>query len=472
MIHFTQRTKCHVVKAVNNGVVGDSFGTFGVKGETNSTLNYPWGVANSGYWFVCDHSRVVKLYPNLTYHSEHSTANTIGKPYAIMYDDITNDLYVVGMGAGEPPSSTSITSLTVGLGSQSLVIQTSLSYSVGQNIIIEYFNNPSINMQGMITSYNPINGQLVVNVLSINGSGTYSSWSVYLPDHSGPFIRIERLTTNLVSVKVSGNLNNIQTAWFRPTGICRGFASNSFIVSGAARVVSSPTYATSSTTSSSTHLTIGTGSQSLVIGTGLAFSAGQNIIIKYDVSNNMQGTITSYNHINGNLVVNVTSTNGSGTHFPWTVYLPNVRPINGGYAVGSLFQTIESTNFSVFTTQTVIGELPTWPNEFMNTAFNAIVKHPNGYIFVNNGRKILRVNSSFVNEGDTDIIAKTIRCLKVSNVGDIHDPRYQSLLIYNADTQTISRYSANLNFIENVFHGTGDTLQTSAYDVTDIVEIS
>ena len=47
--------------------------------------------------------------------------------------------------------------------------------------------------------------------------------------------------------------------------------------------------------------------QTLTIGTGLAYSPGQSVIVAYDGSNEMQGTVTSYNSGTGQLVVNVTT---------------------------------------------------------------------------------------------------------------------------------------------------------------------
>jgi len=48
------------------------------------------------------------------------------------------------------------------------------------------------------------------------------------------FTRIERLTTALVSVKVSGDLNNVGDLWFRPVAIVPSFVAGDWIVCGAA----------------------------------------------------------------------------------------------------------------------------------------------------------------------------------------------------------------------------------------------
>lgn len=71
---------------------------------------------------------------------------------------------------------------------------------------------------------------------------------------------------------------------------------------------------------SNTSLTIGTGSKSLTVQTGLNFTAGQPIRVGHDGQNFMSGTVTSYNSGTGALVVNVTSVVGSGTFDTWSAH--------------------------------------------------------------------------------------------------------------------------------------------------------
>lgn len=82
------------------------------------------------------------------------------------------------------------------------------------------------------------------------------------------------------------------------------------------------TYSATSTTS----LTIGTGSKSLTIETNKSFSIGQPVLIASTStpSTYMTGQVTSYNTSTGALVVNVTNTAGSGTIALWTISLSAV----------------------------------------------------------------------------------------------------------------------------------------------------
>jgi hypothetical protein len=78
-----------------------------------------------------------------------------------------------------------------------------------------------------------------------------------------------------------------------------------------------PTISATSTTS----VTVGTGSKSFTVNTGLNFIAGQEITI-YKTSDNttfVSGKITSYNSSTGALVLNSTSYGGTGAHSAWSV---------------------------------------------------------------------------------------------------------------------------------------------------------
>ncbi len=178
------------------------------------------------------------------------------------------------------------------------------------------------------------------------------------------WVRIEKLSLTLSSLIISGNLHAMKSMYFRPTGICRGFDNNSFLISGA------------------------------------------------------------------NL---------------------------------NLFQTVESANFSTFTNKSIHGEVSTWPKIQSTVLYNSIIQHTDGNVYVNNGQKIIRVNSSFVNIGDSDIIGKQIIGLRQGKSG--------SMLTYCVDSQTIKRYDNNLNFIEDVYKTTDSTVQLDAYEVMDFAEI-
>lgn len=76
------------------------------------------------------------------------------------------------------------------------------------------------------------------------------------------------------------------------------------------------------TATSTTSLTIGDGPQTLTIETGKSFSEGMEVKIAKTttpLSINMSGEVTSYDSGTGALVVEVSSTKGTGTHAVWTI---------------------------------------------------------------------------------------------------------------------------------------------------------
>jgi hypothetical protein len=74
-------------------------------------------------------------------------------------------------------------------------------------------------------------------------------------------------------------------------------------------------YQTSSTTSNS----IGIGNKTFTVESGLAYTAGQTVVIAYDLSNYMEGKVDSYSSTT--LVVEISSAYGSGTYTLWSINL-------------------------------------------------------------------------------------------------------------------------------------------------------
>lgn len=92
----------------------------------------------------------------------------------------------------------------------------------------------------------------------------------------------------------------------------------------AANSVTSALNLSNTNATSSTSLSIATGSRNLTIETGKAIVAGQFVIVASTINpitNYMFGQVSSYNSVTGALVVNVTIVNGSGTFNSWNVAL-------------------------------------------------------------------------------------------------------------------------------------------------------
>lgn len=84
---------------------------------------------------------------------------------------------------GDRYQTTSSNTLSIATGNVSLTVGTGLSYSIAQDAIIAYdINN---HMVGMVESYDPLTGALVINVATIVGTGSYSTWDVNLNGAQG-----------------------------------------------------------------------------------------------------------------------------------------------------------------------------------------------------------------------------------------------------------------------------------------------
>jgi hypothetical protein len=80
-------------------------------------------------------------------------------------------------------SATSVTSMAIGLGSKTFTIEAGKSLVTGMKVIIAVTALPETYMFGTLTSYSGTTA--IVNVSAVQGSGTYSAWTMSLSAHSG-----------------------------------------------------------------------------------------------------------------------------------------------------------------------------------------------------------------------------------------------------------------------------------------------
>jgi len=99
---------------------------------------------------------------------------------------------------------------------------------------------------------------------------------------------------------------------------------------------------------STSSLTIGTGSKSLTVETDKDFVVGMYVIVAYTSSPTtyMAGTITSYDSGTGALDVNVNKIAGSGTYSDWTVSLSGIVGISGT-AAGAATKLDQSSDITL-----------------------------------------------------------------------------------------------------------------------------
>ena len=80
-------------------------------------------------------------------------------------------------------SGTSATSTTIGTGSKTFTTQTGKQFAAGQWVTVVRASDVNAWMYGQVTSYS--GSTLIINVTLINGSGTYTDWSISIAGTRG-----------------------------------------------------------------------------------------------------------------------------------------------------------------------------------------------------------------------------------------------------------------------------------------------
>lgn len=186
--------------------------------STFNSLAYPWSAALPTFG-----TEVSAVAVNVKANADEAQADAV----ATAADRVQTGLDVVAAAASAASAiaapgvqATSTTSLSVGLGSKSLTIQTGKAYSVGQSVVIADTSAPSTNwMFGQITSYNSGTGALVVDVVQTLGSGTLTAWTISIsasPAADGSTAMLRRAITGADTAQLSdsGTLIDITSGTF------------------------------------------------------------------------------------------------------------------------------------------------------------------------------------------------------------------------------------------------------------------
>ena len=106
------------------------------------------------------------------------------------------------------------------------------------------------------------------------------------------------------------------------------------------------------TATSTTSLTIGTGSKTFTIQTGKAYSVGQTVVVANTVTptNQMTGVITDHNSGTGSITVDVQAVSGAGTFASWSVGMSTISgviTVNGQAGHISNLATLSGTEILI-----------------------------------------------------------------------------------------------------------------------------
>ena len=86
-------------------------------------------------------------------------------------------------------------------------------------------------------------------------------------------------------------------------------------------------YKTTSTTSRA--IAVANNVSFVLVDADLSYSVGQDVVVAYDVNNNMSATVVSYTAGTNTLVVNVNDVRGSGTYAVWSINLDGATGVQG-----------------------------------------------------------------------------------------------------------------------------------------------
>lgn len=139
-----------------------------------------------------------------------------------IWDQITED---PGFAILATFNGTSTTSVSIGTGSKSFTTQSGLQFFTGGTVTISSAANSSNYMNGIVTSYTSSTGALVVNVLTVGGSGTHADWNIAVSGIQGPAGTVTAITiasTNGFNGSSSGGGTPALTIGTSVTGLLLG----------------------------------------------------------------------------------------------------------------------------------------------------------------------------------------------------------------------------------------------------------
>jgi hypothetical protein len=125
-------------------------------------------------------------------------------------------------------NTTSSTSLTIGIGSKSLTVESNKLFVAGQTVAIASTVSPNNQMSGIVQSYSPTTGAMVVNITSLSGSGTFSAWTVSLSVLAGqlPLRYSQRTSDTVLGENDNGAFIDIMSGTFAQTFVAASSLSN------------------------------------------------------------------------------------------------------------------------------------------------------------------------------------------------------------------------------------------------------
>jgi len=436
---LSQKTNRHVVKKLGTSYTYEShFGSFTNARTDNTGLNNPIGIAvdTSNNVYICDsnNSRVVKLNSSLVYVSSINLSSiSMGQPYNILFDSVTGDIYVVGVYRNIYLSMVRMnTSLVVSKANNDIYpVAKEKPFAICRGFGVDEF---LISLGKKIVKVTETSSAIFTPVIAITNE-------IINAAHTETIVREKKF--NLVNKPIVPASYTVYRTY-----------------------TETPTQVTTTRFQTAHFPVLGTPDVNFIV-------YKNTVELDYDINLNdpndyiidqANGQITLQKSVVAGDIIKIRYRYQMIDSVDYTLNLANgcVVLTEGVMEDWNLNRDRLEFNYSYVTQaveQTIVG--------ISNATITGLLKHTNGDIYVaqntlTDAGKISRVNSSYVNIGDTNKISKYIICVAKGLDG--------SLLTYDSSNQKIVRYSEVMNYVEDVYNDTADTVQLDCYDICDIIE--
>lgn len=238
---------------------------------------------------------------------------------------------------------------TFGTGSKTFTVASGLTYNhpnwnlqqmrTGLWLVVRDKNVIENYMTGRVTSYNPVTGEVVINILhNFAAAGATATTLEIAAIHPG-YLYVGGDTRVCTFSAMGGNsaadncpVNGVYQLCFAHINNAYDIEVSYTAVNGVNRLPQNNFLAYKSTSS----VTVGTGSKTFTIETGKSFAVGERVWINARTNNymryGMSGYVVSYDSGTGQLVVNVTEIGTVGTLADWVI---SKSPITGILQTGT-----------------------------------------------------------------------------------------------------------------------------------------
>lgn len=135
-------------------------------------------------------------------------------------------------------SGTSVTAQTIGIGSKTFASQPGKQWVAGQFLMIASNANVANFLHGQVTSYDPVAGTLVMNIVDNGGSGTHTDWVISVSAQKGA----TGATGSAIPIVSAGGTSDVITATYNPaiTSLTDGLVV--LFTASAANTTTTPTF--------------------------------------------------------------------------------------------------------------------------------------------------------------------------------------------------------------------------------------